>query len=257
MSSSLRVDIVPILTDNYSYVLSRSNVDRCVVVDPGDAKPIIKHCKESNLIPSQIWLTHHHKDHVAGVEELCKQYQCEVFGPKAEVDKLPHLHQQLSELDLFHFGSHKVKIFETPGHTLGHIVYWLYEDDVLFCGDTLFSLGCGRVFEGTYQQMWNSLCKLRTLPKQTHIFCGHEYTQQNGQFALSVDPNNQALKTKCKKAEALIKKHKPTLPSLLEDEILTNPFLRADLPYWKESLNAPNADPVEIFEILRTKKDEA
>lgn len=248
--------MLPILEDNYVYILSRERSEKCIVIDPGDSSLVIDFCYKNQLTPSQIWLTHWHKDHTQGVKSLLEIFKCEVLGPKKEVEKIPEITQSLSEFDLFHFGPHKVKILETPGHTLGHIVYWLYEDDLLFSGDTLFSLGCGRLFEGSAHEMWMSLCKLRSLPAQTQIYPGHEYSLENARFALEVDPENANLKLKQKKIDDLRSKGLPSIPSTLEEEILSNPFLRVDLPYWKNQFNMPTSSPSEIFAHLRTLKDQ-
>lgn len=255
MTSNLEVSLIPILEDNYAYLVREKDSDKCIVVDPGEAEPVLKYLEEHSYTLTQIWITHHHSDHIGGVEELVEKTQCEVLGPKDEIEGIPKITQPLSDLDIFQFGSHKVKIFSVPGHTLGHIAYWFYQDGLLFSGDTLFSLGCGFLFEGTPKQMWASLRRLRDLPGETLVYCGHEYTQKNAEFALSIDPDNQDLIAYSKEVDEKRAQNKPTLPCVLRREVLTNPFLRADLPYWKKLLELEDATPDEIFAVIREKKN--
>lgn len=256
MNQDLEVHLIPILSDNYTYCVHLKESNQGLLIDPGEAAPVLDFLKKHSIKLLHIWLTHFHSDHINGVLEIQEATQCQIVGPLKEADQIPYLDHKVSDLDLLHFGSHKVKVLEVPGHTLGHVAYWFYKDDLLFCGDTLFSLGCGFLFEGAPKDMWCSLQKLRALPPDTLIYCGHEYTEQNAAFALSVDPDNQDLIEFTKQAHLKRSQGKPTLPTVLKDEIMANPFLRADLPYWKKLLDAPEATPTEIFQILRERKNE-
>lgn len=255
-SQDIKVYLVPFAKDNYAYVLVRPSTGKCVIIDPGEAKPLLEFCKKKKLFPSQIWLTHHHQDHIGGAQELKDHFNLEVLAPELEKKQIPFATRYVSDLDLFHFGHSKVKVIETPGHTLGHISYWLYQDQILFCGDTLFSLGCGRLFEGTAKQMWNSLCKLRVLPQETLVYCGHEYTYANAKFAKKYDKENQALLDRYEQVKKLKAKKKPTLPITIGEELLTNPFLRADLPFWAKKFKLEDKSPDEVFAHLRHLKDQ-
>lgn len=255
MISELKVVPIPVLKDNYSYVICSVGSNQCIVVDPGESSPILDYLHQHSLHLHQIWITHFHSDHVGGVQSLVDVTHCEVLGPKEEESKIPSINLTVTDLDIIHFGPHKAKIFSVPGHTLGHVVYWFFEDDLLFSGDTLFSLGCGFLFEGTPQQMWNSIKRLRDLPGKTQVYFGHEYTQNNAIYAHSVDPENENLKFYSQEIDRKRLENLPTTPTTLQTEILTNPFLRADLPYWKKLLNLPEAAPDEIFAELRKRKD--
>jgi len=203
----------------------------------------------------EIWITHFHSDHVGGALELKSKHGALIMGPKKERDKIAGIDREVSELDMLSFEGHSFKVFELPGHTLGHVGYWFFDDKRFFCGDTLFSIGCGFLLEGTYEEMWSSLCKIRSLPEDTLIYCGHEYTEANTKFALSIDPDNEHLK---KYAEAIRQKRldgQPTIPFLLKEEMYTNPFLRADLPSWGKALKMSGAPSYQVFQKIREKKN--
>ncbi len=255
MDIPLKVYILPVLEDNYIYIVSDTATSECVVIDPGVAEPVILFLSRHNLKLKEIWITHHHSDHIGGLAELKEKYGCRVLGPAKQEEVIPQIDQQVTDMDLLSFNDHPFKVFELPGHTLDHVSYWLYKDKYLFCGDTLFSLGCGFIFEGDYKQMWNSLCKIRALPEDTLIYCGHEYTQKNAKFALSIDPENENLIQYSKEVDEKREKGEPTLPALLKTEMFTNPFLRADLPFWEKELKMPEAPAAEIFKNLRDKKN--
>lgn len=255
MNTKLKVHIIPILKDNYVYILSDQESSDCIVIDPGEAKPVQQFLEQHSLKIKQIWITHYHQDHIGGLKELKENNHCKVFGPAKEQDKIGFIDQTVSDLDLFHFHNHAFKILELPGHTLGHVGYWLFNDKYFFCGDTLFSLGCGYLFEGNPKQMWNSLCKIRSLPEDTLIFAAHEYTQNNAKFALSIDPENVNLQAYSKQVDQKRAHQEPTMPMLLKTEMFTNPFLRADLPYWKEFFNLQEATDLEIFQKIREMKN--
>ena len=199
--------------------------------------------------------THHHGDHTGGNLEIKKRTGCKIVGPGPDRDRIPGIDLELNDGDTFQLGGANGQVFFVPGHTRGHIAYWFADSDALFCGDTLFSIGCGRVFEGTMSQMWSSLSRLRALPSETRVYCAHEYTQSNIRFAVSVDPNNLALRTR--EADVKIKRERgePTVPSRLCEELAANPFLRADQPDLKDTLGMANADPVAVFAEIRQRKD--
>ncbi len=192
-----------------------------------DAKPVEDFCQNHGLEIAQIWLTHWHQDHIGGVPELIAERNLPVYGPREELSKIPFITHPLQNQDHINFHDLQVDVIAVPGHTLGHIVYFLDALDVLFCGDTLFAMGCGRVFEGTYLQMYQSLNRLAALPPRTQVYCTHEYTLANAQFALHVEPDNVAIQERYQQIESLRMLNQPTLPSSIELELETNPFLRA------------------------------
>lgn len=223
---SLSVRAIPCLADNYAWWLRDDATGQVAVVDPGEAAPVAALLDAEGCGLDWILLTHHHGDHVAGTAALAERYRARVAGAAADAHRLPSLDVTLQEGDSFVLGASAADILETPGHTLGHIAFsfpgWL------FCGDTLFSLGCGRLLEGTAEDLFRSLALINSLPGETRIACGHEYTLSNGRFALTVEPDNEALRTRIAEAEAQRAAGEPTLPATLDGERATNPFLRAD-----------------------------
>lgn len=222
----ITVHTVPILNDNYAYVLEADNGD-IAVIDPGEARPVTAFLEKKGFTPNVIFLTHHHSDHIAGAEAIQQYFRCEVVGPSAETDKIPFMDKLLDENSTAWFGDEKIQIIETPGHTLGQINYFFPENKLLFSGDTLFVMGCGRVFEGTMAQMYSSLQKLAELPNETKIYCGHEYTLPNTEFLLSVAPDNQEIKARYKTFLAMRQENEPTIPSTIGEEKRANLFLMA------------------------------
>ena len=222
------VHIVPVLKDNYAYILVGGG--QCAVVDPGEPDPVLLILKQKGLSPDYILNTHHHGDHVAGNKRIKDAYGCKIVGPAAEDEKIIGLDILLDERSVFTFGGETVQIIETPGHTLGHICFYFPESKVLMAGDTLFSMGCGRVFEGTTDQMFLSLQRLKNLPGDTRLYCGHEYTLANGKFCLHEQPDNTAIQKRVKEVHVLCENGQPSLPTLLEDEMKTNVFLMAETP---------------------------
>ena len=221
------IHIVPVLRDNYCYIIEGEN-KACIIVDPGQVKPVELFIAQHGLRPTLILNTHHHADHVAGNAELKTLYNVPIHGPKAEAALIPHMTHGLSEGDVVTQDGITLTVAETPGHTLGHIVFYCSEAHALFAGDTLFSMGCGRLLEGTPAQMYESLQRLKALPPETEIYCGHEYTQSNGEFALSVDPSNTHLAARMAEVKKLRTNNLPTIPVSLETELKTNPFLTAN-----------------------------
>lgn len=221
----LDVHIVPVLTDNYSYIIQSG--DAVAVIDPGEPGPVEIVLSEMNMIPSLILNTHHHSDHIAGNRTIKRKYGCTVIGPAADTRRMPDLDQGVKEGDAIPFGNDRLRVIETPGHTSGHICFYAEKSHILFTGDTLFSMGCGRLFEGLADQMWQSLQKIMALPDDTQIYCGHEYTQANGEFAQSVEKNNLDIRARLAEAKKLTANGRPTLPTTLLQEKKTNVFLRA------------------------------
>lgn len=227
---------------NYIWMLEDTETQEVVAIDPTESKLVENFCEQHHLKLTQIWLTHWHKDHIGGVPALIAQYSIPVFGPREELSKIPFITNALQHADQFRFNQLNVDIIATPGHTLGHIVYFIDQIDSLFCGDTLFSLGCGRVFEGTFEQMYHSLNRLAALPPRTQVYCTHEYTLANAQFALTIEPHNLALQERVQQVQQLRENGQITLPSSIQLELETNPFLRTDC--------------VEEFARIRTLKDQ-
>ena len=237
----MQVFQLPALQDNYIYILHDSRKGKTAVIDPTLAKPVKAFLKQKKWSLDLILNTHHHYDHTGGNLELKTQWPCPVAGFSQDAHRLPGLDWPLKEEEEGHFGTYPFRVLFLPGHTLGHIAYWFFEEKKLFVGDTLFAMGCGRLFEGTAQQMFQSLSKIKALPQDTQIFSGHEYTKKNGYFALSQDPSNKHLKVRMKQVCAKRAKGQSTQPFLLSEELKTNPFLRAKTE--------------TEFRLLREKKD--
>ena len=224
---TITAEPVPILSDNYAWMLRDSGTGSVAIVDPADAKPIIAALEKAGGRLDLILLTHHHSDHIAGVDEVRARFGAKVVGAAADAHRLPKLDQAVKEGDTVAFGSASARVIDTPGHTRGQINYFFPDGEVLLSGDTLFSLGCGRLIEGNAAEMFASLAKLKALPGGTKVCCGHEYTESNAKFALSVDPDNAALKARAAQAHQQRAAGQPTLPSVMSDELAANPFLRA------------------------------
>lgn len=247
---------IPILSDNYSYILHDSITRKTVCVDPAEAEPILYELEKKKISLDYILNTHHHLDHTGGNLKIKKETGCKIFGPESEKSKIPCIDFGLREGGTYKFGSLECKVIETPGHTSGHVCLYFFKDNVLFSGDTLFSMGCGRIFEGNYLQMWESLKKLRDLPDKTNVYCGHEYTKSNIKFATHIDPNNLMLKKKKEKVLSLRTNNQPTVPFKLHDEKIMNPFLRADDENFKKTLNVSNKSSLQVFAEIRKQKDD-
>lgn len=218
---------LPILSDNYAWLLRDDGSGAVALVDPADADAAIRAVEERGGRLDVILITHHHDDHIAGVEQVRARYGCPVVGAVADQHRLPRLDQAVIEGDLVRLGESAARVIDTPGHTVGHVSYFFPEGAVLACGDTLFSLGCGRLLEGTAAAMWGSLRKLAALPAETLVCCGHEYTQSNARFALHVDGDNPALQARASEVDRLRAAGQATVPSRIGEELDANPFLRA------------------------------
>ena len=252
---TLEIHAVLALTDNYVYLLREPKAGTVAAVDPSLAEPVIVALENLGWRLTHILNTHHHWDHTGGNLELKALTGCTIVGPKADEARIPGIDVALGEADRYEFGAETAQVFDIPGHTRGHIAFYFPESRALFCGDTLFSLGCGRLFEGTPAQMWRSLGKLRRLPADTNVYCGHEYTESNARFALTLDPDNAALQKRAREVAQLRAAGRPTVPAVMESECAANPFLRADDPALARALNMETADPVSVFAEVRRRKD--
>ncbi len=253
--SKLDVHQIPTRNDNYVYLLRDEADGKVAVVDPSDAEPVMAALEERGWSLDFILNTHHHGDHTGGNLELKEKYGCTIVGPRADHDRIAGIDVDVGDDDTCSVGQATATVFDTPGHTHGHIAFWFPESNALFCGDTLFALGCGRVFEGSHDQMWTSLGKLRALPDEAQVYCAHEYTQANARFALTVETNNEELQARAREIDALRAAGKRTVPSSLGVERATNPFLRADVANMAEAVGLAGAGPVEVFTEIRTRKD--
>jgi len=250
---TLEIVTVACLDDNYAYIVK--GPDGVCLIDAPEAEPIIDALEERGWHLGAILLTHHHGDHVQGVEELREKYSCKVMGPKAEETKMPRLDMALTEGMNGGNGSAYTVPMEVPGHTLGHMAYYFPNAGVVFTADSLMAFGCGRVFEGTMEMMWNSLQKFMALPPETLVYSGHEYTAANGRFAETIEPNNPDLIARVEAVAAKRAKGEPTVPSTIAEELATNPFMRGDSPEVQKSVNAVGKDAGTVFARVRQAKD--
>jgi len=249
--------ITPIscLKDNYAYIIFDNNSKTTGVVDPSESKPIISFLEKKRLKLNYILNTHHHFDHIGGNIELKKKYNAKVVGFENDKNRIPGIDITVKDKEIWSFGNATVKILHIPGHTLGHICFFFEKEKIIFTGDTLFSLGCGRIFEGDHKQMLNSLNKIKKLPKETKIYCGHEYTHKNAEFCIKYDIDNIDLKNKFEKIKKLRSQNLPTIPSSLGEELKSNIFLRCDQRELKIKLNMKNQEDLEVFKKVRDLKD--
>jgi hydroxyacylglutathione hydrolase len=244
------------LTDNYGALVHDSATGATACVDVPEAGPTLAALAERGWNLTDILITHHHADHIQGVPDLKAKFpKAKIWGPAKDAARIPFLDHELKEGDTARVGSFGAKVIETPGHTLGHIAFHFDEDDVAFCGDTLFSLGCGRVFETPHAVMWSSLMKLTALPGETRIYCGHEYTEANGRFAATVEPGNPVLKARIEEVAKLRAARQPTLPTTIAAELAANPFLRVEEPAIQAALGMTGTEPAAVFAELRVRKD--
>ncbi|WAR45685.1 hydroxyacylglutathione hydrolase [Methylomonas rapida] len=252
----LEIIQLPVLNDNYIYLLHDADSGETAAVDPAVAEPVREVLQSKGWRLNYIFNTHHHGDHVGGNLQLKQQTGCKVVGANSDKARISGLDIGVEDGDEIRLGSHVFKVMATPGHTLGHIVFYGADSQTLFCGDTLFSLGCGRLFEGSAEQMWQSLQRLKALPESTRIYCAHEYTQANGRFALSVEADNPALQQRLAEVAELRRQNQSTLPSTLAQELATNPFLREHSTSIRQAVNGENDSPAEIFAKVRRLKDQ-
>jgi len=251
----MQITTIPCLSDNYAYIINDDKTKTVGVVDPSEAEPIISFLKKENLKLNYILNTHHHFDHIGGNIELKKIYDAKVVGFIGDKNRIPGIDITLKNNEKWNFGNSKVKIIHIPGHTLGHICFFFEKEKIAFTGDTLFSLGCGRIFEGDHKQMLQSLNKIKKLPKDTKIFCGHEYTHKNAEFCIKHDSENLDLIKQFEKIKKLRSNKLPTIPAILKNELKFNIFLRCDQNDLKIKLNMKNEEDLKVFKKVRDLKD--
>jgi len=254
---ALDIVLLPCLADNYFVLLHDPETGETAVIDAPQAAAIKTALTERGWRLNDIFITHHHTDHTAGIAELKAYYGARVTGPEIEADRIPGMTRAVTGATTLAFAGRSIKVIETPGHTLGHVTYFIPDTGVAFTGDTLFSLGCGRIFEGDPQMMWDSLTKIAALPGETRLYCGHEYTLSNGRFAMTVEPENETLKARLAEVEALRAAGKPTLPTTVDLEKATNPFLRPHSRAIRARLGLGGAPDWEVFARLRQLKNKA
>jgi len=251
----LEIIQLPVLNDNYIYLIHEPVSAETAVIDPAIPEPVLDALTSRGWNLSYIFNTHHHWDHVGANLELKQKTNCQIFASEADQARIPGLDKSLKHGDQVYLGNQVANVIATPGHTLGHIVYHFRDSRALFCGDTLFSMGCGRLFEGSPEQMWHSLQLLKQLPKQTRIYCAHEYTLANGKFALTLEPDNKQLLQRLDEVNLLRSQNKPTIPSTIEQELATNPFLREQSQTIQQSINMSSHAAGKVFAKVRELKD--
>lgn len=251
----LQIEQFPCRSDNFGVLIHDPATGATASIDAPEEAAILSALKRTGWSLSHILVTHHHLDHVEGIAALKSRFSTKVIAPQKEADKIPEVDETLVGGQTFEFAHHTVEVIETPGHTLGHICYYMPEAATAFTADTLFALGCGRIFEGTPLQMHQSLQKLAALPDETVVYCGHEYTEANARFAVTIDPENEKLMARAKEIHALRAAGKPTLPTTIGIEKETNPFLRADDPKIRALLHMPDAEDSDVFAEIRRRKD--
>ncbi len=250
----MKLEIIPCLTDNYSYLIYEKETNTVSIVDPSEFESCDKVIKKYGKL-NYILNTHHHADHVDGNLRLKKKYGSKIIGFSLDKDRIPGIDILLKENQNYKIGNLEFKVIFVPGHTKGHIAFFFSKNKVVFTGDTLFSLGCGRVFEGSHKEMFSSLNKIRNLPRDTKIYCGHEYTKSNLDFCMKYDPDNKFLKDKAIHIQKKLSAGQPTIPSTIDQEIKTNIFLRCSDTIIKQTLNLANSAEDEVFSKLRDLKD--
>jgi hydroxyacylglutathione hydrolase len=251
----LEIHQFPCLSDNYGVLVHDQATNLTAAIDAPEAEAVRRALKDKGWKLTHILVTHHHSDHTAGVEPLKAEARCTVVGPKGEANRIKGLDTTVGEGDVFSFAGVEVRVFDTPGHTAGHITYWLPSENVAFAGDTLFAIGCGRVIEGNAEMMWRSLQKIARLPPATQVYCGHEYTLSNAKFALTIEPENVALQKRAAEVEKLRAAGKPTLPTRIDIELETNPFLRPHVAAIRKRLGMEKAEDWQVFGEIRERKN--
>lgn len=252
---AVEIRLVPCLSDNYAVILHEADTSTTVLIDAPEPAPIEQALGREGWKLTHMLITHKHADHVQGIAALKKKYGATVIGPRAEASEIPMIDTRVAEGDVVLAGNMKARVYDTPGHTAGHIVFWFEKEKLLFAGDTLFALGCGRCFEKPPAVLWQSILKIRDLPGDTRLYCGHEYTLSNARFSVTVDPKNVALKNRLAIIEKMRAEGKPTVPSTMQEERETNPFLRADNPQVAEAVGMKGAGAGAVFTELRERKN--
>jgi hydroxyacylglutathione hydrolase len=253
MASEIR--LFPCLSDNFGCLIHDPSTGATASIDAPEAKPVIAALEKEGWSLTDILVTHHHHDHVGGVAELKQKYKCRVVAPFDKKTAIAQVDSRVKEGDVVGVGALRARVLETPGHTLDHISYMFDSEHALFAADTIFSIGCGRVVEGNHAMMWNSLVKLRALPDDTRIYCGHEYTLANIKFALTIEPDNAVLRARAEEAANQRKTGKPTVPTLMAEEKKANVFLRADIPSVAASVGLSGKPASEVFGEIRERKN--
>ncbi len=255
----IEIELLPVMNDNYVYLLFDPATGTSGVVDPGVAEPVLARLVDLGRGLDWILLTHHHADHTGGLPVLRRETGARAICSRGDVGRIAGIDSAtdvaVGEGDVITFGEEAMHVLETPGHTRGHVSFWMAGEEALFCGDTLFALGCGRLFEGTPEEMWRSLAKLAALPPTTRVYCGHEYTESNARFALEVDPDNSDLLRRAEEIRELRAHGRPTVPTTVDLELRTNPFLRVNDPAIRRRLGMEGASEAEVFAELRARKD--
>ncbi|MFC5385653.1 hydroxyacylglutathione hydrolase [Aquamicrobium segne] len=254
---TVEVELFTCQQDNFGALIRDRKTNAVALIDAPEEAPIIAAIERTGWPPSHLFITHHHSDHVAANLALKQRFNLHITGPEAEKDKIPGIDETVKDGSRIAFGSGFIDVIATPGHTAGHVCYHLPQANIIFTADTLFALGCGRLFECKPEVMFASLQKLAALPADTQVYCGHEYTLSNARFALTIDPANAALQARAKEIEALRAQNKPTLPTTIGAELETNPFLRFADPTIRKNLGMENATDVEVFTEIRHRKDNA
>lgn len=253
--AKLQIYQFPALKDNYGYLVHDSATGATAAIDTPEVTAILNALESTGWKLTHILNTHHHFDHAGGNAELKAKTGCTIIGPRGEKDLIPGIDRAVGEGDIVELGDARARVLEVPGHTRGHVAYYFADDHVVFVGDTLFALGCGRLFEGTPAQMWTSLGKLMALPDDTTVYCAHEYTQSNARFALTVEPHNTALAARAREIDEKRARGEWTVPTTIALEKATNPFLRAASADLRATVGLPNAADVDVFAETRARKD--
>lgn len=251
------IRLIECLSDNYAILVHDAAAGATAAIDAPDAEPILAALEEAGWRLTDILVTHHHHDHTGAIADLKARYDCRVVASAREAPKVPLVDATFADGDEVRIGDLAARVIATPGHTLGHVAYWFKDERAVFVGDTLFSIGCGRVFEGTPGQMWDSLLRLRALPEDTNVYCAHEYTEANIRFAKAIEPANAALAARAEEVARLRAEGRPTVPSTIGAEKRANPFLRADVAEVAAHLGMAGADAADVFTEIRARKNRA
>jgi len=253
--SRLNVNLIKCLSDNYSYIIFNPNSKKAIIIDPAEAKPLINEITELNLNLEYILITHHHQDHVGGNIELKNKFKCKIVGFAGDSNRIPGIDIMIKDKEIFNFEDEEIQLNFSPGHTSGHVFFYFKKNKLAFVGDVVFSLGCGRIFEGTINEMYQSVMKVRSLPDEVKIFCGHEYTENNLKFCLVYDQNNNHLIRRAAEIKSLRNKGLPTVPTTVFNEKQTNIFFRCDDKAISRKLGLDGQSVEEVFKKLRELKD--
>ena len=252
---ALETVLIPCLNDNYAVLVHDPESKSTLLVDAPIATPVLHILEDNNWKLTHILLTHHHHDHIGGLAALQGVTGATIYGPEESMSRVQTIETGVNDGDKIKFGDLDIMVIATPGHTRDHLSFWIPDAELAFTGDTLFAMGCGRVFEGTMEDMWSSLDRLAKLPPETTIYCGHEYTLSNGEFCLTIEPDNELLQQRMETVRAQRERGEPTIPTTLLDELTTNSFLRANNAEVKEALGMADASDLEVFTEIRSRKD--